>query len=293
LYLAAKFTISLCNFLSEYVLTSTFNFKKIGDWAVVTGATDGIGLAYVKALAKQGQNIVLVSRTMEKLEKVAREVENKYNVETKCVEADFSRRDIYENIGKQLEGLNVSVLVNNVGMSYEHPMLFNNLPSHNFMDKMLDVNVTSAVNMCRVVIPHFIGKKKGVVLNISSASACRPTPLLALYSAAKNFVDTFSKCLSWEYSQAGIIVQSVTPFFVVSKLSKMKRPSLFVPTPENFVASQLKTVGKATATYGYLPHAVQGFFAHFVAPEWMYCKLIKGSMEALNKKALRRKAKAQ
>ena len=73
----------------------------------------------------------------------------------------------------------------------------------------------------------------------------------------------------------------------------MKRPSLFVPTPENFVASQLKTVGKATATYGYLPHAVQGFFAHFVAPEWMFCKLIKGSMEALSKKALRRKAKAQ
>ena len=218
LYLAAKFSISLCNFLSEYVLASTFNFKKIGDWAVVTGATDGIGLAYVKALAKQGQNIVLVSRTMEKLKKVAEEVENKYNVETKCVEADFSKRDVYENIAKELEGLEVSVLINNVGMSYEYPMPFNDLPS-DCMDKMLDVNVTSAVNMCRVVMPHFIGKKKGVVLNISSASACRPTPLLALYSAAKSFVDIFSKCLSWEYGQAGIIVQSVTPFFVVSKVS--------------------------------------------------------------------------
>jgi len=294
LYLATKLSLAAYNFISEYVFASTFNFKKIGEWAVVTGATDGIGLAYVRALAKQGQNIVLISRTMEKLEKIAKEVESKYNVSTKCIAADFSKNDIYENISSQIQGLDISVLINNVGMSYDYPMCFTQIPdADNFADKMLAINVTSALKMCNIVMPLFAEKKKGVVLNISSASACRPTPLLTVYSAAKQFVDMFSKGLSWEYKSMGIVVQSITPFFVVSKLSKIRRPSLFIPTPDKFVSSALKTVGKSTSTYGYLPHAIQGLFAHYIAPEWLYCTLIKKSMEAMNKKALRRKAKAQ
>lgn len=289
LYMATRVSLTIFNLLSEYVLGSTFNFKKIGDWAVVTGATDGIGLAFARALAKQGQNVVLISRSKEKLDKVAQEIEMKYNVSTKCISADFSESDIYTNIKQQISDLNISVLVNNVGVSYDHPEYFlevEGLP--NVISKMMSINVYSTVKMTELVLPTFVRKNKGVVLNVSSSAACKPTPLLTLYSASKQFVDTFSKAINCEYASKGVIMQCITPFFVCTKLSKIRRSSLFIPNPDTYVAATLKTVGKSASTYGYLPHAVQGLLFHSV-PDWLYMKISLSQMNAVRSKALKRK----
>ncbi|XP_042209410.1 inactive hydroxysteroid dehydrogenase-like protein 1 [Homarus americanus] len=89
---------------------------KYGKWAVVTGSTDGIGKEYAKKLAQGGMNIILISRTMEKLKKVETEIADEYGVETEVVQADFSQgRVIYEDIGKHLQDKEIGVLVNNVG----------------------------------------------------------------------------------------------------------------------------------------------------------------------------------
>jgi hypothetical protein len=77
------------------------NFRKMGKWAVVTGATDGIGLAYSKQLAAMGLNIVLISRTKERLDRVARQIETKYKVKTKVVQVDFAQH--MEQYDKLLE----------------------------------------------------------------------------------------------------------------------------------------------------------------------------------------------
>lgn len=95
------------------------NVKSYGKWAVVTGCTDGIGKAYTEQLAKRGLSIVLISRTLEKLNEQARDLQDRFKVETKVIAADFTQPDsIYPNIRTQLADLDIGILVNNVGMSY-------------------------------------------------------------------------------------------------------------------------------------------------------------------------------
>lgn len=93
-----------------------------------------------------------------------------------------------------------------------------------------------------------------------------PVPLLTVYSASKAFVDYFSQGLQAEYKSKGIIIQSVLPFFVATKLSKIRRATLDKPSPERYVASQLNTVGLQTQTNGYLPHAIMGWVTTALLP---------------------------
>ncbi|XP_028942317.1 very-long-chain 3-oxoacyl-CoA reductase [Antrostomus carolinensis] len=104
-----------------------------------------------------------------------------------------------------------------------------------------------------------ISRSKGVILNISSAAGMYPTPLLTLYSATKAFVDYFSRGLHAEYKSKGIIVQSVLPYYVATKMSKIRKPTFDKPSPEKYVRAALGTVGLQSQTNGCLPHALMGW----------------------------------
>ncbi|XP_026234648.1 very-long-chain 3-oxoacyl-CoA reductase-B [Anabas testudineus] len=240
---------------------------KLGRWAVVTGATDGIGKAYAEELARRGFAIVLISRSQEKLDEVSKAIASKCGVETKTISADFSSVDIYPKIEAGLAGLEIGVLVNNVGTSYSYPEFFLSVPNlESFIDTMVNINITSVCQMTRLVLPRMVERKKGAILNISSASGMYPVPLLTVYSASKAFVDFFSCGLQAEYRSKGIIIQSVLPFFVTTKLSKIRRATLDTPTPERYVAAELNTVGLQTQTNGYLPHAIMGWVTTALLP---------------------------
>ncbi|KAM4617335.1 very-long-chain 3-oxoacyl-CoA reductase [Discoglossus pictus] len=240
---------------------------RIGRWAVVTGATDGIGKAYAEELARRGMSIVLISRSQEKLDDVAKEIQ-KLGVETKVIAADFGKpNEIYDRIEAQLAGLEIGVLVNNVGVSYEYPEYFLDIPDlDNTLNKMIDINIVSVCKMTRLVLPGMVERSKGIILNISSASGMYPIPLLTVYSATKAFVDFFSRGLHAEYKSKGVTVQSVLPFYVATKLSKIRKPTWDKPSPETYVKSALKTVGLQNRTNGYLPHAILGWVTMSLLP---------------------------
>lgn len=241
--------------------------SRLGQWAVVTGATDGIGKAYAEELGRRGFSIVLISRSQEKLDDVAKAVESKYGVQTKTIAADFSRLDIYSSIEEGLRGLEIGVLVNNVGISYSYPEFFLSVPDlDSFIDTMVNVNITSVCQMTRIVLPKMVERKKGAILNLSSASGMYPVPLLTVYSASKAFVDFFSQGLQAEYKSKGVIIQSVMPFFVATKMTKIRRATLDKPTPERYVAAEINTVGLRSRTNGYLPHAVMGWVTSSLLP---------------------------
>ncbi|XP_009977123.1 PREDICTED: estradiol 17-beta-dehydrogenase 12, partial [Tauraco erythrolophus] len=164
------------------------------------------------------------------------------------------------------------VSVNNVGMSYSYPEYFLDVPDlDEAIDKLININIMSVCKMTRLVLPGMLERSKGVILNISSAAGMYPTPLLTLYSATKAFVDYFSRGLHAEYKSKGIIVQSVLPYYVATKMSKIRKPTFDKPSPETYVRAALGTVGLQTQTNGCLPHAFMGwFFSLLPAPAVTY-----------------------
>ncbi|XP_077373221.1 very-long-chain 3-oxoacyl-CoA reductase-A [Festucalex cinctus] len=240
---------------------------RLGKWAVVTGATDGIGKSYAEELARRGFAMVLISRSQHKLDDVARSLEDQFGVETKTIAVDFGKTNIYPSIKAGLSGLEIGVLVNNVGVSYPYPEYYLHIPDlDNFITNMINVNMTSVCQMTRLVLPGMADRSKGVILNISSASGMYPVPLLTIYSATKAFVDFFSRGLQEEYRRQGIIIQSVLPFFVATKMTRIRKPTLDKPTPERYVAAELNTVGLQSQTNGYFPHAVMGWVTTKLVP---------------------------
>ncbi|XP_058809241.1 very-long-chain 3-oxoacyl-CoA reductase [Phymastichus coffea] len=227
-----------------------------GKWAVVTGATDGLGKAFAQALANKGLDIVLVSRSLPKLEDVAANIKRTYGVETRVVEADLTEgQAVYNKIGKAIEELEVGVLVNNAGTSYDHPELFTHV-SEETISRILQLNVAGVTGVARQVLPGMMERGKGVVINVGSAAGAMPSPYLAVYSASKMFVDKLSADLAAEAAPRGVTVQCVLPGPVATKMSKIKRATWMAPTPERFVEASLKTVGIEQRTTGYPPHCL-------------------------------------
>lgn len=279
------------------MVTSTYNtflrpakdLKKYGKWAVVTGATDGIGKAYAKALAKKGMSIVLISRTESKLKAVQEEI-SKYGVEVKYITCDYSKFDDKAKaaIKAVLDSLEIGVLINNVGMSYRYPRFFHELPDEEVTDLMV-MNIDSTVWMTRMVLPGMIQRKKGAIVNVSSGSAEYTMPLLAMYGGAKSFVEKFSRAINAEYRDKGITCQSQIPFYVATKLAKLRK-SMTVPTPDEYVNCAIKWVGYPDARVSpFWIHAVQGWIMKQV-PDYLLSKVIMNMHMGIRKRGLKKDA---
>ncbi|XP_037932038.1 very-long-chain 3-oxoacyl-CoA reductase-like [Teleopsis dalmanni] len=248
------------NIFGPVLFGPRIDLRRLGTWAVVTGATDGTGKSYAKALAKKGINVILISRSLSKLEAVAKELTDAYKVQIKIIEIDFTDGpQIYQTVQKNIEGLDIGVLVNNVTTSYAHPEFFlEHITQHpKFLRDVISVNIHSVTHMCALILPQMTAKKKGVIINLSSTAAVIPSPLLSLYGGTKAFVDKFSKDLQTEYQSQGITVQSVRPDFLITHMAKLRKTTHLPLSADWYVSSALKTVGIAGQTTGDSLHAIR------------------------------------
>ncbi|CAH0713619.1 unnamed protein product, partial [Brenthis ino] len=291
---------SVVNLVYTYIIGPAVNkvdFKSKGKWALVTGSTDGIGKEYARQLAARGCDIILVSRSMDKLKATASEIENDFKVNTKIVQADFCENDsIYDKISKEIADLEIGTLVNNVGVSYPYPEYFLDIPDwEQCISNIFKANVVSVTRMTGLVLPGMVQRGKGVVINIGSGSAIIPSPLLTVYAASKAYMDKFSESLNMEYSKKGIMVQHVYPGFVCSKLSGIRRSSFFAPSPHDFVKSAINLVGVTSNTTGYFPHTFGFFMINLMCgiANRFTIWLTMRTMENTRRKALRKNAKIQ
>jgi len=242
------------------------NFAKFGlnskgsAWAVITGGSDGIGKVFARTLAKHGFNVFLISRTEEKLEKVAKQIKDDFGVSVKSLAVDFSLNDKsdYEKIEKIINSLdNIGILINNVGINYPYPAKF--LDRDESLDeRMINVNIISLKKMTHIVLPEMLKKKHGGIINLSSFTGIVPSPMLATYSASKAYIDAFSVSLSVEYASEGISILSITPGLVVSNMSKRSSPSYMqgVVAPQPVVNSALASLGVEQRFAPHFLHAI-------------------------------------
>ncbi|CAF0739153.1 unnamed protein product [Brachionus calyciflorus] len=289
-YSILKLTLKLFNNIGTFFLgIGSANLKKYGSWAVVTGCTDGIGKAYAEKLAKLGLNLVLISRTEEKLRNQANELKEKYSIETKIIAADFTEQSsIYSQIKQELNGLDIGVLVNNVGVSYSHPEFFDVFgQNEKTVSDMINCNITSVTKMTAMVLPSMLEKRKGIIVNNASASGRTPVPLISVYSASKAYVDFFSRALNQEYKTKGIIVQSLCPYFVSTKMTKLKK-NIFTPVPDEFSSYAISTIGSQSVTNGCPSHNLQGWFMEEVLPISIGESFMMNIMQKARTSALRK-----
>jgi 17beta-estradiol 17-dehydrogenase / very-long-chain 3-oxoacyl-CoA reductase len=266
--------------------------KKLGSWAVVTGATDGIGKAYSFAFAKRGMNVVLISRTEAKLLEVQTELKKRHSsVDVKYIVCDYSKLDdaAKASIAETLDALDIGVLVNNVGVGYRYPQYFHELSDQEVKD-LLTMNIESTVWMTRTVLPGMLDRKRGAIVNLSSGSALYTLPLLAEYSGAKSFVEKFSRALNAEYRAKGISCQCQVPFYVATKLAKMRK-SLMVPSPESYVRMAIRWVGYHDAlVQPFWLHAIQGWILSQL-PDFVVAKIIMNMHLSTRSKGKKKDAK--
>ncbi|XP_061117857.1 17-beta-hydroxysteroid dehydrogenase type 3 isoform X1 [Conger conger] len=269
-----------------YPLPKSF-FSSLGEWAVITGGSEGIGRAYAFELAKCGLNIVLISRTLEKLQTAAKEIGEATGREVKLITADFTKDDIYEHIEENLTGLNVGVLVNNVGIlpSRTPCKLLDTKDLEQQITNLLNCNIKGIMKMCRIILPGMEKRGKGLILNVSSGVALLPCPLYSLYGASKIFVERFSRSLQAEYKSKGIIIQVVTPFGVSTAMAGFQEPSVVTFTPEDFVRTSLNYVLAGDRTHGSIPHQTMGWILQAIPFKILHSEFMQDKLlEYVNKR---------
>lgn len=297
-----KFALQSIKGVYQLFLRPAVKLNKYGQYALITGATDGIGKAIAFEFAlKQSINLILVSRNAERLNQTAEEIHqaikqaNKKEIKIETLAIDFDNFDAAaeQSVKQAINKFDVGILINNVGMSYSYPEFFDQL-SEKTVDQLVNLNITSTLKMTHIVLPKMLAKKKGLVVNMSSASALVPSPLLLEYHCVKNFVVDFTKGLNDEYSSKGLVFQVQCPLYVTSKLSKFKRASLMIPSPRTFAQASIKAMGHSSEVVSvpYWPHAAQMAVTNLL-PRFALANYIKGMHLSIRKKALKKAAETK
>ncbi|KIJ51218.1 hypothetical protein M422DRAFT_26645 [Sphaerobolus stellatus SS14] len=261
----AGFALHLTRVLLQTFIVPGKSLKKFGAktgaWAVVTGATDGIGREFALQLAKAGFNVFLASRSPEKLGVVAAEVE-KFGVKTLTQAIDFSKEEeaSWQGLTNKLATLDIGVLVNNVGKSHEMPVDFVETSDQEMRD-ILQININSTLRVTKAVLPGMVEKRRGLILNLGSFAGSTPSPMLATYSGSKAFLVTWTQALGAELESKGVTVQLFNTYFVVSAMSKIRRASLVAPTPKSYVRAALSKIGVQGGSLG-KPFLSTPFWSH-------------------------------
>lgn len=293
-----KFTLSVLsytNMLLELFVLPSVNFKKYGAktgaWAVITGASDGIGKEFSYQLAKKGLNVLLVSRTESKLAALADEIKDKYKVETKYLAFDAStdKPENYQALKATVNDLgSVTVLINNVGQSHSIPVPFLET-SETELEQIITINNNATLKITQAVAPKIVASvkankniAKGLIMTMGSFSGLTPTPLLATYSGSKAFLQSWSNALSAELAPMNVDVQIVLSYLVTSAMSKIRRTSTLIPNPKQFVYATLKNAGTRRAGAQERYATLTPYWSHALMHWWInatvgvFSKLVSG-----------------
>jgi len=177
--------------------------------ALITGASSGIGAIYADRLARRGYDLILVARSRDKLDTLARRISDETQRVVEVLPADLNDRKSLSQVEAKLrEDASITLLVNNAGIGTHTPLLDSDADA---MTRMIDLNVTALTRLTYAAVPGFVARGKGTVINISSVVGIAPEILNGVYGGTKAFVLAFSQSLHHELAGKGVRVQAVLP----------------------------------------------------------------------------------
>jgi len=167
--------------------------------ALITGASSGMGLVYAERLAKRGYDLILVARRRERLDELAKRLGLETDRSVEMVVADLANAVDLSRVEKLLsEREDIDVLVNNAGVGALAPM---KVVSADALENMIKINVVALTRLSHAVLPGFVRRNRGTIINLASIIAVIPSPAGAGYSGSKGYVLNFSRSLQMELAK--------------------------------------------------------------------------------------------
>jgi short-subunit dehydrogenase len=179
-----------------------------GEWALITGATSGIGKALAMEIAKKGIKIILVARRRLELEETALEIAKKHQVETCVIEADLTEKDGVKNVINETGKLNIGMLVLSAGIENNGSFIKSDIETEL---KVIDLNIISTIKLTHHFAQKMEAQKKGGILFVSSLTAHMPSPFFSNYASTKSYILNFGSSLYAELKSKGIDVSILSP----------------------------------------------------------------------------------
>jgi len=214
--------------------------------ALITGASAGIGEAFAREFASHGFDLVLVARRAVKLESLAGELRDRHGVEVRIHPCDLLDPGAPLGLFHSCAGLEVDVLVNNAGVMY-HGAFREQPPSS--IDTIVQLNITSLTHLSRLFLEPMLARGSGRILNVTSTSGFHASPSLAVYSASKGYILSFTEALAEELRDTGVYA---TAFCPGSTDTHMVVESYGEELREDPIASRLMMSTEEVARQGYL-----------------------------------------
>ena len=184
------------------------DLKSYKGYALITGASAGIGREFARLIAKEGVDCAIVARRAERLEELKAELTTKHGVEVLCIAEDLTAEGGVDRVVEQCAGIDVGILVNNAG--FGDGGLFHTRESAR-MEEMIRLNCTVPAVLTRAIIPQMLERKAGAIIMVSSGLGIVPCPYEAVYGATKAFDLSFGGALWAEYKDDGIDVTTICP----------------------------------------------------------------------------------
>ncbi len=258
--------------------------SKYGEWAIVTGASSGIGRELSLQLADAGFNLVINSRQFDQLQEVENQLKRISAGEVKTVVADVSESEGLNKIIQSTQGLDVGLLI--VSAGYGTSGLFIDNPIHSELN-MLKVNCEALLSLTHYYAQQFAKQNRGGMILMSSMVAFQGTPYSANYAATKAYVQTLAEALSVELKPYNVDVLAAAPGPVESGFSQRANMKMAMSmTPEQVGVPILKALGRKTTV---LPGVLTKLLIYSLrtVPRWGKVKIMEkvmGGMTAHQRK---------
>lgn len=177
--------------------------------ALITGASSGIGAAFARAFAARGADVVLVARRADRLDSLAAELGSAHGVEARTLVLDLAQPGVGAILAERLgPAAPIDTVINNAGFGTRSPLARED-PA--LIEREIAVDVTALVSITRAFLPPMIERGRGAIINVASTASYQPVPGMAVYSASKAFVRTFTEAVWHEARPAGVKVLSLSP----------------------------------------------------------------------------------